>query len=376
MSLLKASVVPVVLGIRDGINLFFSFRGYNMARLFSWLSATAVLMILVAGVGIYWLSNAEIARAKHDSAAAEAKIVALGLAMQIAILNSVLDKMAQDPEVLAAITVANPTLLEAAAAKLEKHLPDILKVRLLLPGVIEIDEKTVPRMGFADLDMVRETFIKNQYPAIQGDKGPDRHLAMARRIIQNGQTLGVILASFDENIIRKSLRLAAVQDVYIELRQATLALGASGIKTGAGQSDETPIKVANTDWEIHYQYAGGGGFGDISIITGIIAVPALIVFLAFFVGHRKLSEMLTRDLQSLMKAFKDLMTHNTPGNYPVQLAEMHALISTLMQFKRVLDKGDKDTTLSNDDFDMNIIVSDDEDFNLDSFFDAQSDLKL
>jgi len=347
-----------------------------MARLFSWLSAITVLMILIAGVGVYQLTNTEIARAKHDSAVTAAKSAALGLSVQINILNTVLDKMAQDPEVLTAVTVANPALLEAAAAQLEKHLPDVLKIRLLLPGVSEIDEKAVPRMGFADLDMVRETFTKNQSPSIQGDKGVDRHLAIARRITRNGQALGVILASFDDGIIRKNLRAAAAQDVYIELRQATLALGTSGIKTDTGQSGEEPVKVANTDWEIYYQYAGGGDLGDIAMITGIIAVPVLLVLPAFFVGYRKLSGILTQDVQVLMKAFKDIMTRSTPGNYPVQLTELNAIVSTLMQFKRVLDKGDKDVTLSNDDFDMNITVSDDEDFSLDGYFDGHSDLKL
>ncbi|MDO9106845.1 MAG: hypothetical protein Q7U57_18030 [Methylovulum sp.] len=347
-----------------------------MGRLFSGLSALTVLMIVGVGAGIYWLSNTEIAQARRDSAAAEAKTVALSVAAQINLLNRVLDKMAQDPEVLAAVTIADPQVVEQVAAKLEKYLPDVLKIRLLPPGVNETDEKSVPRMGFADLDMVRETLTKNQSPGIQGDKGIDRHLAIARMIAQNGHVLGVILASFDDDVILRNLRLAAVHGMYLELRQAAFVLGGSGSKSSEAYSAEEHIKVANTDWDIHYQYTAGGGFGDMAIMTSIIVVPVLVVLLAFFTSYRKLSGMLTRDLQSLMKAFKDMMTHSTPGNYPVQLAEMGTVISTLMQFKRVLDNGDKNVLSRNDDVNMNILVSDDEDFDLDGFFDEHTDLKL
>ncbi len=160
-----------------------------MVRLFSLLSAFAVLMILTAGAGVYWISATQIAQSKQDSAEAVAKSVALGITAQINLLTNTLEKMAQDPEVLAAVTSADAAQLTSVAAKLEQHLPGILKVRLLLPGVSELDDKSVPKMGYADLDMVRETFTKNQLPAVQGDIGPDRHLAITRRIMQNDQVV-------------------------------------------------------------------------------------------------------------------------------------------------------------------------------------------
>ena len=202
-----------------------------MIRLFSLLSAFAVLMILTAGAGVYWISAAQIAQSKQDSTAAVAKSVALGITAQINLLTDTLEKMAQDPEVLAAVTSADTAQLTTVAAKLEKHLPDILKVRLLLPGVSELDDKSVPKMGYADLDMVRETFTKNQLPAIQGDNGPDRHLAITRRIMQNDQVVGVILASLNYDFISKTVQAAELKDGHLELKQATLVLGAAG-RTG------------------------------------------------------------------------------------------------------------------------------------------------
>jgi len=323
-----------------------------MVRIFSLLSAFAVLMILTAGAGVYWISAAGIAQSKQNSAAAVAKGAALSLSAQIDLLNRTLDKMAQDPEVLEAVASADSAALAAVAAKLEKHVPDVLKIRLLLPGASELDDKSVPKMGYADLDMVRETFTKNQLPAIQGD-GPDRHLAIARRIMQNDQAAGVILASLNYDFIAKSVQAAAVTDGYIELKQATLALGAVGEKADAEQSDNAQIAVANTGWELHYSIAKGASSGEFSGIAGMIVVPGLLALLAFFVGQRRLSGLLTHDLGSVLKAVKDLMANKLQSTYPVKLSEMNAVISTLVQYKRVLDNGDISSGTNNvepDDF--------------------------
>ncbi|MGZ8172723.1 MULTISPECIES: phosphomannomutase/phosphoglucomutase [Methylobacter] len=311
-----------------------------MIRLFSLLSAFAVLMILTAGAGVYWISATQIAQSKQDATAAVAKSVALGITAQIKLLTDTLEKMAQDPEVLAAVTSADTARTHTVAAELERHLPGVLKVRLLLPGVSELDDKSVPKMGYADLDMVRETFTKNQLPAIQGDVGPDRHLAITRRIMQNDQAVGVILASLNYDFIGKTVQAAELKDGHLELKQATLVLGAAGQPVGAEQGDDVPIKVANTGWELHYRYDDSVNSSGLTVIASIIALSALLALLAFFMGYRKLSSLLTHDLGSVLKAFKDLMTNKLQGNYPVKLPEMHAVISTLSQFKRVMDNQD------------------------------------
>jgi phosphomannomutase/phosphoglucomutase len=345
-----------------------------MRKLFTLLAAASILMILVSGLGVYWMSNNEVIAAKNDSAAAEAKSVALGLSAQINLLNKTFDKMAQDPEVLSALLIGNVEALDAVALRLEKHIPDILKLRLLLPNTNQIDEQYKPRMGFADLDLVRETLKSNQFPSIQGDKGFDRHLAIARSVAHNGKVIGVILASLDESVIVKSLRLSTVKNGYFELKQGAMVLGVLGQQNGLQDMDSKQITVPNTDWAIHYQSAAAVDFGNFSLKLSFIVIPSLILLMVFFTGNQWLSNVLSQDLESLMKAFKNLMTNSPQSNYPVELAEMNAAISNLMQFKRVLDYGDKEI-LETDEI-TNIIVSDDEDFELDGLFDEANNFKL
>ncbi|MFZ2172097.1 MAG: phosphomannomutase/phosphoglucomutase [Methylococcaceae bacterium] len=308
-----------------------------MERLFFLLAVIVMLMILAAGGSIYWMSTAEVAQIKQDSAVAVVKATALSISEQIELFGRALDKMALDPEVLNAVSSADPVLLASVAANLEKHLPDALKIRLLLPGVSDLDVKSVPRMGFADLDMVRETLTADQPPAIQGDNGPDRHLAMTRRIMQHGQPAGIILASLSFDFIRKSLQAAAVKDGYIELKQAKLVLGASVDQRDTGQRNIMKAKVANTDWEIYYHYDTGTGLDNFILIASFITFPVLIALLALFVVHRKLSDLVSHDLGTIMMAFKDMMINKAPGSYPVKLSEMKAVVSSLVQFKRVMN---------------------------------------
>lgn len=311
-----------------------------MARLFSLLTAIAVLMVLAAGAGVYWFSASQITQTKQDAAVAVAKSVALGITAQVDQLTNTLEKMAQDPEVLAAVTSADAAQLTSVAEKLEKHLPDVLKIRLLLPGVSELDEKSIPKMGYADLDMVREAFGKNQMPAVQGDIGPDRHLAVARRIMQNDQAVGVILASLKYDFIAKTVQAAELKNGHLELRQAALVLGAVGAPVDGAQQNVDPVKVAKTGWELHYQVASGASPDELAMIIGVIAVCASLTLLACFLGYRRFSSVLSQDLGSVLKASKDLLMNKLQASYPAKMSETNAIISTLAQFKRVMDRHD------------------------------------
>ncbi len=327
-----------------------------MERIFSLLAGTTVLLILTTGAGVYWLSKSEVQQAKQNAITAAADGVALALSQQLNLLHKALDKMAQDPEIIAAAANKDSAQLSALAAKLEQHLPDVLKIRLLLPGVSELDESTVPRMGYADLEMVRDTFRENQQPAIQGDAGDDRHLAMTSRIMLRDQVIGVILASFNYDFIGKSVQ-AAKTDGYIELRQEKLLLGKGGELAAIeehAQDDLTIKKLANTPWRLEYAYASAG-FSAIAAIVSLIVLSGVLALLGFFLGHRKLTELLSQDLSILLKVAKDMITGKAPGNYPVQLSEMSAIVSTLVQFKRVVENH------------VEPVAEDENDFKLDGF---------
>jgi phosphomannomutase/phosphoglucomutase len=330
-----------------------------MIKLFSWLAGITMLLFLISGAGIFWMSNIAVTQSKEESSTAIAKAVSATLSAQIDLLNKTIDKIVDDPEVLAVINGANPVQLSATATKLEKYFPEVLKIRLFVPGVSPTDDQIVPKMGFADIEMVRETFSKSRLPSIQGDKGEDRHLAITRAIKHNDQVIGVILVSLNYDFISKNIRTAADKDEYIELKQDQLVLGVSGSKIDTNKAANVRVKIENSDWEIIYYYFPGMNVTELAVSATIVLVAALITLLGFFSIHRKLSGLLTQDVSCVMKAIKDIMTtQKLYSTYPVNLTEMEGVIPTLAQYKRVLDQDSDDSMPDNYD-----------DVRMDDFFD-------
>lgn len=323
-----------------------------MERLFSVLTFIAILMILISGCGVYLTSKIIVAQAKEEAALSSAKGVATALTRQIALLETSLDKMSQDPDVVAAFSDNNPIQLKLLAARLERYLPEARKVRLLPIGSIDKDETSVPRMGYGDVDMVKATFQENPLPAIQGDTGPDRHLAITRRIMQNNQAAGIILASLSYEFINKSLKDAVIDDSYLELRQDKLVLANAGNK-GEGDEELKQINVPSTSWHIFYRDPNSGAFGQTSLMIGFILVPFLIALGAFFICYRQLSIMLAQDQDWILQAFKDVLTNRPKGSYPVSLKGMNTVIASMVRFNREVElQGLNTISKANDDFEL------------------------
>lgn len=71
-----------------------------MQRFISLLAVICVLMVVIAGSGAFLLSKRFIEQSKADTVSVIAKGVPITLSEQVNLLNSVLDKMVQDPEII------------------------------------------------------------------------------------------------------------------------------------------------------------------------------------------------------------------------------------------------------------------------------------
>jgi phosphomannomutase / phosphoglucomutase len=323
-----------------------------MERLFSVLTAAAVLMILISGTGVYVSSKIIVAQAKEDAAQSAAKGVAQSLSDQLKLIDRSLDKMAQDPDMIRAFTNTDQVSLNSIAARFEKYLPDARKIRLLPVGTVERDEVNAPRMGYGDVDMVKATFQDNPLPAIQGDAGPDRHLAITRRVMQGNQAVGVILASMSFNFIEQGLKDAAIENGYMELRQEKLVLAHTG-ETDVDTDDFNQFNVAGTNWEIYYPDPNSGSLGQSTVIFAFIIVPILFALGVFYVCYQQLSVLLAQDQDWILRAFKDVLTNRPKGSYPVTLTGMDAVIASMIRFNREVElQGISAVTNADDDFEL------------------------
>jgi phosphomannomutase/phosphoglucomutase len=310
-----------------------------MFRLIASLAAVTVLLVLVSDTGIFWMASHAIKQSRQDTVAALARGIGLSISAQVDMLDNTLDRMAQDPETVQSVAGGNPESIRHTADRLMRLLPHALNVRLLLPGVTESDDKNSPQMTYADLNMVRETFsgAANPLPAIQGDDPENRYLAFARKITQGNQTIGVLLAGFDDDIIRKSILRTRIDDGYIQLHQGKLLLGTSGYAPSGEDVSRLQIPVASTGWVLSYGRNDSPVTFGSGLMLGFILIPLGLLAAAFLLSYRIFSKMLTADLSSTMRAYKDLMKNNFTGNYSTRLSEMKGFIATLSKYKRNLD---------------------------------------
>ena len=324
-----------------------------MARIFTLVSIIAVSMVLLAGGGIYWLAVSEIGQSKKDSTIGVAQGIASGISAKIQLLNYALDNIAQAPELNAAIDTGNQVEMEKLLTQFSRLLPGMLNLRFLPPDTNAPDRSTVPNLGFADVEMVQAALQKNPPPMIQGDQGPNRHLAIARRVVRDGRVIGVLLASMNYDFLEKNIAAASLPEGLIELKQDRLVLGASGDQSLRDNNNSEQIKIPETEWILQLWFPQQVNFNEPGLLVGILIIPSLVACLAFFVGYRRFSELLRQDQSSVLKAVKDLMGGHLQGSYPVNIDEMRVIISTVVQFKRVLD-GDHTKSAAEPDEELDI----------------------
>jgi phosphomannomutase/phosphoglucomutase len=332
-----------------------------MVRIFSVLAGLAVMLVILVGGGVYWFSKAEITQAHENAGNSLAKGVANRISGHIDVLSQILDQMAENPELIAAVRASNQSAMQTLASEMETFVPGTMKIRVLLPDSATVDKTNAPHMGFADLDLVKETVSKHQLAVIQGN-GEHRHLAIARQIKRKGRVIGVVLASLQYDFLNKIFSTAEINQGLIVLKQGKIVIQSLGNKQLLDSTSAKQINIQGTVWAVQYWGGDSSVFGDLSIVGATILIPALLLSLAFLFGFRRIVQMLREDQSSVVKVVKDLMTNKPLGNYPISLNEMRASISTLVQFKRVMEN--EGGVYENND-------EDDDGFN--SFFDESPD---
>ncbi len=316
-----------------------------MIRIFSLLAIITICMALIAGGGAYWVSLSDVNQAKQKTTTAQVQGIALSISTQVNALQEVISKMAQTPKVIAVIDTEDPKKMEKTARHLEQFLPYVMKIRILPANMTELDQSSIPHMGNADLLMAQETLIKKQLPTIQG-QDKNRHLAITAPIVENDVAIGVILASLTYDFLQPILNSAKENSNAIELKQKNASLAKVGNISDDEESDfNSIVKVEKTSWNIHYSSASTTSLFSHFLTTSLIFFPVFIIGLAFFTASRNLSRLLRQDQTVILKAIKDLISGKTEGSYPVKLNEMKSFISTMIQYKRIVENSGKDLSL-------------------------------
>lgn len=296
-----------------------------MGRIFSMIAAIAVFTTALVGSGIYLLAQVNVNSANNDAMYALAKGTSQNITAHTALLSKFLQNIAQSPELINALKQSDLTSAKAIIQQRSTALPGLLVIRLLRPSDQKPDRSITPHMGYADLDLVKKTFLEAQHPLVQGEQGENRHLAITQGILQDGKVIAVLLASIDFNSLQQNFNTLTDSRLYLELRQADYALFSHGDADLKASGSGDSFNVKGTAWTVNYWYSDKLDFSLAVLVLSIILIPSFVSGLACYIGLRKLEALLIDDQRSVLKATKDLMMGKAKGNYPIKLKQMSLL---------------------------------------------------
>jgi len=328
-----------------------------MGRIFIVIAAVSFLMTAIAGSGVYYLSEVAVDKAKNDAIYGQVKGATQSISTRTLLLTKMLQNFAQSPGLITALQNSDFVRAKIIVQQMSAYFPNAMAVRLLFPTDTRPDATVIPHLGYADLDLVQNTFHKAQLPLIQGEKGKNRHLAITQGVMLDGKVIAVILASVSFKELQHSFNMLTDDNVYLELRQDDFVLFSHGNSALKDEEQHALVNINKTAWTISYWSDNSSDLGLLSVIFSLILIPAFITGFTCYICFRKLEALLVADQRAVLKATKDIIAGNIQGSYPVMMKEMNNFVSNIAQFKR---------TLEGNTIDSDNAFEDDSD--LDSFF--------
>lgn len=307
-----------------------------MGRIFNILAATATLLILVTGGGVFWLSQQEIQQTNREATHAIAAGMVTALDNELSLLQRILDGYATLPEVAAAAANNDTAQLTAIESRLKSLLPHVQDAYLLTRSQLDAENRAPqPTLGAGDLQMATATLSEPQPPVVQGESNR-RHLAFTTTVKNGDTVVAVLLLGLEPGVVPQIVTRTPIRNGFAALKQGELRLAATGVETEKNAEAETlPVKHSRFTLEFWPNPVDNGLF--IAMIVTTIGVPALLASLGILIGYRRIGHHLDEDLGSILKAAKDIMTGKIAGNYPIHIDEIRPIVTTLAQFKHTLD---------------------------------------
>jgi phosphomannomutase/phosphoglucomutase len=298
----------------------------SLKQQFILLAGTALAVLAIVGGGLYYSAARSLRQEAATASRLVAQTAASDLARMLALAQGTLERQAQDPEYARILGGGDPSRILAAEERLTRAVPGALLVRLLPDSVETLDEQRAPRMGYADLDAVRQARDGQPQPAMHAANTPDAHIALVKRLAEGN---GVLLASLAPAL---ATGLAPPERGALELKQQALSLAFQGDPALKQAEPDGAAPVPGTPWTVAYWGQPSGAVGS----PWFLALLGLAVALGgggIYLGYRWCAGALRHDQDNLALMVRDLLSAKAYRKYPLRLKEMRRLEIHLEQLK-------------------------------------------
>ncbi len=300
------------------------------------LIVAGVLLIGVAPITVYLQTVLELKDAEQKQAELAAALFTSSFHQWIERQGATSELVAKDPQLARVFMEGDAQAREQKASSLAHLFPTSIRVRLLPPGIDEVDLETSPPISYAALDMLRHAETQDTPPPVEVHMSgtPQQHINLVRRILDPAgrRIVGDLMVSYPVQQLQDLLKHDHV-DGYAELQQVAgatpLVLASQGDARFKRASADSLMPVGGSRWRVAYWASDGVRAGSGMLFTSAaiaVGVAALLLAALIWLVFRNLGSALKRDQGTLLTIVKDMRPGPGNAEYSHALAEMRDTI--------------------------------------------------
>jgi phosphomannomutase/phosphoglucomutase len=252
--------------------------------------------------------------------------------------SSNMSLLAKDPDIAQLFMDGDAAALQAKEQSLTYLFPAAINVRLLPPGLDDVDEEASPPVGYAALAQMREAESSQQPPPAEVHlyNTPQQHINIVRRVADpaGGATVGHLMLSLSGDTLDGLLDDVQYLNGYVELQQdggkgAPVPVARAGDAAHRGGEPDAVQSIDGSRWRAAF-WSGQSSTafpGMIGLwVTGGAAVLIALMVIYTLLLFRRLAGGVRQDQVSLVSLIKDARNNQLQREYPAGLAEMQETI--------------------------------------------------
>ncbi len=320
--------------------------GHSIAKL-GWQAFVAgALILVVTALLLYLLLLAQTQRSRQQQIDILADSFANRIGDAMAQHSGTMELLVKDPEIAQAISDGDEQVLQHKEKELGYLFPSAVRVRLLKPGIDEIDTSTSPQLGYACLDLVHRAELSDTPPSAEVHVfgSPQQHIDQVRRILSptGRRIVGTLLVSYPVQTLQDAIDKIRLTGGYLELQQPTgtgqdLVLATRGDPALKGGTSMRQVPVPGTRWSLVFWPTAGQGMLDSAgqlYFAGIVAAAVVLLGLLLLLMFRLFAGELRRDLVTIITLAKDTNEGRPKRDYPVRLSDARGTVELLARMAR------------------------------------------
>ena len=330
---------PVSFALTPALNI----KPVSLSRTRLKLLGAAVVLMLLLALFVFQVMSFYISRAMDQEVRMTVDQVAARAGTLVKFYSSNMSLLARDPEIARLLMAGDPAALQHKEQSLTYLFPTAINVRLLPPGMADVDLEASPPLGYAALAQMREAESSQQPPPAEVHlyNTPQQHINVVRRVSDpaGSGTVGHLMLSLSGDTLDGLLDGVQYLNGYMELQQAggkgapvpVATAGDAAYRTGEPDAVQA---ISGSRWQAAF-WSGESSTAYLAMISlwviGGSALLAALMVLYTLALFRRLGRGVRQDQVSLVTLMKDARNNQLQRDYPAGLVEMQDTLDFMIR---------------------------------------------